>query len=252
MADTLRMMPAKPGTFAIAAAGSFGERVISLLTAAFPGSTEFKATGAEISAAFAGQESAVVIALWRPDPELCDAADALSYEHRRPWLPVIMEHPVIRIGPLLRPPAGPCFRCYTRRRRQHDQQPWATAALLAAYDRDQFCGPGGYLPHHARLAAAIAQAMLSRPGEEEALGNGSPGGGDVTTIGLSDMGLSVGMRSSRVIPCHDCDRCGTAGPPGDLGWLTEVALSTRAQAADPGWDESQPDSLPAEVSGAVR
>lgn len=252
MARTIRMMPAAPGKFAMAGTGSFGARVISLLIAAFPGSTEYTATGAGISAAFTDQESAVVIALWRPDPGLCDAADALSYEHRRPWLPVVMEHPVIRIGPLVWPPAGPCFRCYTRRHRQHDQQPRATAALLAAYDRDRSCGPGGYLPHHARLAAATAQAMLSRPQEEEAPGHASRDGGDVTTIRLSDMGLGVGLRSSRVIPCHDCDRCAAAGPPSGPGWLTELALSLRADSADRGMDESQPDLLSADASGAAR
>jgi len=143
MAGAVRMTPVTPETVALAGAGPFGVRVASLLAAVHPGYQEADASLAEISAAFTGPAGAVVIALWRPDAELCDTADTLSYRYQLPWLPVVMEHPVIRIGPLVRPPAGPCFRCYARRRRQHDRQPWVTAALQAAYDRDQDCGPGG-------------------------------------------------------------------------------------------------------------
>lgn len=252
MASAVRMTPAAPGTVALAGAGPFGVRIVSLLAAAHPGYREANATLAEISTAFTEQANAVVIALWRPDPELCDAADALSYRYQRPWLPVVMEHPVIRIGPLVRPPAGPCFRCYARRRRQHDRQPWVTAALQAAYHREQACGPGGYLSHHARLAAAVAQDMLRRL-QGNAPGQAGPGPGDVTTVRLSDMGLNIGLRSSRVIACHDCDRCGDGGLPGAPDWLTDLALSLGVSRADRGSGmEPDEDLLQPDWRGAVR
>lgn len=206
MARAIHITPSAPGKVTLAGAGPFGLRVASLLAAIHPGCRKTNATLAEISAAFTEQANAAVIALWRPDPELCDAVDALSYRYQQPWLPVIMEHPVIRIGPLVRPPAGPCFQCYARRRRQHDPQPWVTAALQAAYDRSQACGPGGYMPHHARLAAAVAQDMLRRldghplgqAGYEpdEVTTNGADRAVCATAAGLVHRGRT-GHRSSR-------------------------------------------------------
>jgi bacteriocin biosynthesis cyclodehydratase domain-containing protein len=246
VADTIRMTSATSGKVALAGVGPFGAHVASLLATALPGGGKVDATLAGISAALAEQASAVVIALSRPDPTLCDTIDALSYRHQRPWLPVIMEHPVIRIGPLARPPAGPCFRCYARRRRQHDRQPWVTAALLAGNDRQQVCGPGGYLPHHARLAAAIAHDAV-RSLLEDSPSQAAPEPGSVSTIRLADMGLSLGLRSSGVIACHDCDRCGVAALPGASDWLIDLALSLNADRADrdpidPHEDVRQPDS----------
>jgi bacteriocin biosynthesis cyclodehydratase domain-containing protein len=252
MASAIRMTPAASGKVALAGAGPFGMRVASLLAAAHPGYREASATLAEISAAFTEPTTAVVIALWRPEPDLCDAADSMSYRYQRPWLPVVMEHPVIRIGPLVRPPAGPCFRCYARRRRQHDRQPWVTAALQAAYDKDQACGPGGFLPHHARLAAAVARDMLRRL-QACSPGRTGPELGDVTTIRLSDMGLNIGLRSSRVIACHDCDRCGEAGLPGAPDWLTDLALSLGVSRADRGpMKDPDEDLVHPDWNGAVR
>jgi len=77
--------------------------------------------------------------------------------------------------------------------------------------------------------------------------------GDVVTLGLSDMGLNIGLRSSRVIACHDCDRCGAAELPGAPDWLTDLALSLgvsrtdRDPMTDPDEGLRQPD-----WRGAVR
>jgi bacteriocin biosynthesis cyclodehydratase domain-containing protein len=223
MASAIRMTKPEHGLITLAGSGPFGRRVVSLIEPAHPGGRQADATPAGITAAFTEPARAVVIALWRPDPELCDIADDLAYAHQRPWLPVIAEHPVIRIGPLVRPPAGPCFRCYARRRRQHDQQPWVTAALQATYGQEPGCGPAGYLPHHARLAAAVAADMLRRLKDDPAApADDDPG--DVATLRLSHMGLLIGLRSSRVVSCHDCGRCGTAERPGASAWLTDLVL----------------------------
>ena len=228
MSSAVRLTPDPPAPVAVAGTGPFGTRCAELLAAGLPGSRTLDAS--EITATFATRPGAVVLALWRPEPGLCEAADELAFRHRVPWLPVVMEHPVIRVGPVVRPPVGPCFGCYARRRAQHDGQPWATAALRAAYDRDQACGARGYLPHHARLAAAVAHTML-HPGAVPL--------DTVSTIRLVTGGLSAG----RVVACHGCARCGTGAPPGRPGWLEELPLRMREAAAVPGADPRLPQAV---------
>ena len=227
MATSVRVMAATPPRVSIAATGHFGERVAQMLGAGLPGSRQVRAGEDEIAAVFAGGPSAVVVALWRPDQRLCEAADDLSLRYRVPWLPVVMEHPAIRVGPAICPPAGPCYRCYTRRRVQHDRNPSASAALRAAYERDPECGPAGYLPHQARLAAAIARDLLVRISAGRQSVDGGRTAGEITTIQL----LRGGQRGSRVVACHDCDRCGGRGAAGRTGWLMKLSATLPADPA---------------------
>jgi bacteriocin biosynthesis cyclodehydratase domain-containing protein len=207
-ASTHNALP-RPLTLSVVGMGPFGRRVASFLSSARNGSliTEF----ADVESAFISDCHAVIIALWRYYSSLCDRADELSYAHATPWIPVIMEHPVVHIGPLVIPPVGPCFRCYRRRRAQHDAQPQATAMLAAAYAKDPELGPAGYLPHHARVAATVAARM----GDTARLADtGQPGlHGNVVTFGL----VSNAIRIDPVVACHDCRRCGIfTGPVSDL------------------------------------
>ena len=109
----------------------------------------------------------------------------------------------MRVGPMVVPSYGPCFGCYRRRCKQHDSQRQATAALHAAYADDPHCGPGGYLPQHARLATTVAAELwyrlrLGRPDAVRVAG-------EVVTIGL--MGPQIHV--NRVTGMPDCVRCGT-------------------------------------------
>jgi bacteriocin biosynthesis cyclodehydratase domain-containing protein len=221
MAGAIRVTRAPPACLAVASTGQFGERVSTFLAATRPGCREFSPRRSELTDAFAGS-SMVVLALWRPDQKLCESADELSFRHRVPWLPIIMEHPVIRVGPMVRPPAGPCFGCYARRRVQHDPDRWASAILGEAYSNDPSSGPEGYLPHHARMTAALALAMLARP----AIHDEGQVAGDVTTIRL--FAGAGGLRTWPVIACHGCDRCRPGTPSGRPDWLRELSARTRA------------------------
>jgi bacteriocin biosynthesis cyclodehydratase domain-containing protein len=187
--------PATPAAFL--GAGAFGNRVAGLLAAARPGGRTFTDPGA----AFSNETGPVIVALWRPAPALCERVDELAFTAGRPWLPVIMEHPVVRVGPLVTPPSAPCFACYQQRRRQHDDHRETTRLLHAAYDRDDACGPAGFLPQHARTAAAVAWAMLD-----------AGQAGQVVTVRLTAPGLSAG----RVLPVHGCARCSPPPDPVDL------------------------------------
>jgi bacteriocin biosynthesis cyclodehydratase domain-containing protein len=217
MAATLRLTPGRPARQAVIGAGPFGERVAALL-AEYDGPTGVGGPG-EIEDAFALAPRLVTVAMWRPCPALCETADRLSYRTRRPWLPVVMEHPVVRVGPLIWPPHGPCFSCYRRRREQHDGQYAVTQALLGSYDREPGGGPAGYLPHTARLAAAVAADLAARI--DPAAPDDGGAAGEVVTIGLLKQTLHV----SQVVACHDCDRCGAPVRGPGLARLTEVAAS---------------------------
>jgi bacteriocin biosynthesis cyclodehydratase domain-containing protein len=216
--------------FAVVSIGPFGEQAARHLLRALPGALALARS--DLLNAFATARRAVLLALWRPEPALCERADELAHHRGTVWLPVTMDPPVVRVGPLVVPGSGPCFRCFHRRRQQHDTQPAATAGLLAAYAADPEAGPAGYLPHHARLAAAIAAQMVStgRGGRGEGWGESGPG--MVTTIRL----FSPAMTTTSVVGCHDCPRCG--GPPGPAGELAAVLAGFRGAA----WPAPQPEA----------
>ncbi|HXS66581.1 MAG TPA: TOMM precursor leader peptide-binding protein [Streptosporangiaceae bacterium] len=223
MADSLRITEPTGPAVLTGGVGEFGQRVAGFLSDWLPQGAEYK-VGDGLGAAFCAASSAVVLALWRPEPDLCEQADELAFQHQIAWLPVIMEHPVVRIGPLVDPATGPCFRCYSRRRAQHDRQPWITVTLHASYRRDQDWGPAGYLPHQARMASAVALRALAGHTLAPASRCEDRATGEVATIGLVAGGLSV----SPVIACHNCDRCtpakvGAAQPFARLDWIRRLA-----------------------------
>jgi bacteriocin biosynthesis cyclodehydratase domain-containing protein len=229
VAYSIRLTGATSRQVMIGGVGEFGRRVAGLLSAGLPKAQEFE-VGDGISTAFSSGANTVVLALWRPEPELCEMADELSFRNLVAWLPVIMEHPVIRIGPFVDPTAGPCFRCYSRRRAQHDRQPWVTATLHATYRRDDGWGPVGYLPHQARMASAVALGTLSERALESRSEDQSRIEGEVTTIGLATSSL----QANSVVTCHNCDRCsgtesGAVKPSARLDWLSELAAFLHTQ-----------------------
>jgi len=185
--------------FTYVGCGAFGKRVIELM-AELAGASGTHTTE-EAGAALATDAGPVVVALWRPDHDLCEQADSAAYRIGRAWLPIVMEHPMIYVGPLIRPPYGPCFTCMWRRRVQHDVHHAATRAVHAAYAADQDRGPAGYLPQHARMAAGIAHRLLRQPGGSI---SGSSGvSSDVSVLMLPGSGIMT----RPVIRCGDCCRC---------------------------------------------
>jgi bacteriocin biosynthesis cyclodehydratase domain-containing protein len=199
---------------AVAGVGPFGQAVADQLGGVTVAPRELPQTDADV----------LVMALWRPSPALCDRVDAAAFAAGRPWLPIIVEHPHVLVGPWVAPPAGPCFACYTARRTQHDPSSRATAGLHTAYDADPALGPAGYLPHHVRVAAALALLALDR----RAAGQ------------LSAYNVQTGQLSAqRLVGVHACPRCDAGRrEPGDLpGFLADALggpLSARSERASPG------------------
>ncbi|WP_018680253.1 TOMM precursor leader peptide-binding protein [Actinokineospora enzanensis] len=175
--------------------GAFGHHVVDLLTAPGHRATRHHE---DLDQVFAADVDLVTLVLDRPTPSLSARADELAFRHGVAWLPVVVEHPVVRVGPLVRPPHGPCADCFRRRQAQHDTRGRESAALAAAYRRDPGLGPTGHLPHHVRLVAAVAR---------HAMATGLPDG-ELLSVWLLDHEITT----ARVLPCHDCPRCGAPGP----------------------------------------
>ena len=227
MAASPSLTRPRTGEVAALGTGEFGSRVAGLLADAADADV---VRVDDIDGAFRSNAPLVVLAAWRPSPRLCEAADQQSFLSGKPWLPVVMDSPALRVGPLVRPPDAPCFRCFARRRTQHDVEHRSTQMLYAAYDRDEHCGPRGYLPQHARIAAALIADVLNmwRAADDE---DERPPVGEVREFRPSDQRLTT----SKVVPCHDCRRCAPSGSSGAVGEIQ--ALVTRLLGEHPAESE---------------
>jgi bacteriocin biosynthesis cyclodehydratase domain-containing protein len=222
LAAAVRLTDSGARLVAAVGLGSFGQKVAGLLCSAQEGCTQVPEGGME--SAFRTAADAVVVAMWRSAPALCEAADKFSFSTGIPWVPVAMDQFAIHVGPAVVPPRGPCYRCFLRRRAQHDMRHHSTAALHAEYDRYASCGPTGYLPQHARLAVGLTKTMLSAL---TAHGGSGPGlaTGALVNIDLGDYSVS----RDRVVPCHDCERCHARDSQVSHGVLLRLAADIRAK-----------------------
>jgi bacteriocin biosynthesis cyclodehydratase domain-containing protein len=207
MAPGYSLTTGVPEPVALLGYGPFGQRVADLLSSAIPSRQVDSRDG--LSECFHTGTAAVVIALWRTEPALTSRADELSFECMIPWLPVIMAHPGMRIGPLVSPGEGPCFRCFTMRLAQHDTRYETTVAIEGAYNGNSGTGPQGYLPQHVRIAAAVAMRMLAAIVSNPEGGTFTIPPGHVASFSLVRNTIAV----DPVIACHNCDRCRAQGAP---------------------------------------
>lgn len=196
-------------TIAVVSTGDFGNDVGAFLSD-YVDVQEVVRRGT-LEEAFELDTTLVVTVTWRPSPPFCARADMLSFERRRSWLPIVMEHWRIMIGPLIRPPAGPCYRCFSRRRAQHDSRYSETVAADKAFSEDQEAGPRGYMPHHARIAASLTM-WLTQLAHADSPSLAGPEGVSASKVLEFDLTASnIGV--SGVTRCHDCSRCtGRAEP----------------------------------------
>jgi bacteriocin biosynthesis cyclodehydratase domain-containing protein len=157
-----------------------------------------------------GQEpfEKLVVALWRPAPQLCRTVDALAAEHGFGWLPAEADGATLRVGPWFEPHGPICLPCFAARRDQHDEQATTNEAVHEAYDRDPGLGPRGHLPQHARLLAGLIEEALSAPRPAQ-----------VVSVNRNQLRLT----RHTVVATADCERCWAAGS--GTGQPTETTLA---------------------------
>ncbi|GAA3782514.1 hypothetical protein GCM10022225_83560 [Plantactinospora mayteni] len=197
------------------ASGEFGRRLTDVLQGCLPAERVRPAQTLEES--FASRPDVVVAALWRADHTMCERADILAHKAGVSWLPVVLDHLTLRVGPFVSPGQGPCFRCFERRAAQHDPHWDSTPALRAGYERDQTLGPRGILPQHTRLAAGVAAGLL----RQTAAGN--PPAGRLVTVALPKMTV----QRHHVVAEHACSRCRTTPTRGGLTALLRLGTSEK-------------------------
>lgn len=173
--------------------GNFGRAVADRLASGPSPAivTRVDGSGAADSASWPVAEVRVLCA-WRPVPALARLLDELAFAWGVPWLPVIVEHPDLVVGPFVIPGEGACHGCLRRRFAQHSLSADIVSALHDRYEADPALGPGGFMPFHVRLAAAMILEMLDR---REA--------GRVVQVGL----VTQRLRAGTVVGVHGCRRC---------------------------------------------
>jgi bacteriocin biosynthesis cyclodehydratase domain-containing protein len=175
--------------------------------------TVIDATGGTHPASWPDTEMIVLISEWDV-PMLIEMVEASAFAWRRPWFPVLLDHPYLRCGPVVVPSLTACHRCFLRRRRQHAKhQDFSLVPDNASVVR-------GYAGHHVTMAAGLALQAIP-----EALSpDGQAPGGWVRTVNLIDS--SPGRAG--VVAVDGCARCRAPRDPGarlaDLAATLEGAL----------------------------
>jgi bacteriocin biosynthesis cyclodehydratase domain-containing protein len=182
----------------VIAVGAFGRAVANRVGELADGVVITRSTGTGLPLSMP-RARVHVLAAWRRVPTLERELDSLAFGEGTPWLPVVLEHPVLRVGPAVVPGAGPCHGCFQRRAAQHAADRAVAGALERRYDTDPAAGPAGYLPPAALLGAALAVEAAARlavlPVAEA---------GRLRRIDLLTQQLSNG----RTVGVHGCVHCG--------------------------------------------
>ncbi len=187
----------------VLSAGPFGSAIAKWIRYLCAATAETKVTDNTLPMAETWpQARAHVVASWRPVPELCALADELCYRWELPFIPVIADRAIVRVGPLIIRGLS-CWTCWTARARQHE--PWLAEqeALLEFYTQHPTSGPGGFLEPFALMAATRLFGIIDSLDRNQAVA------GTVWEINL----LNGAMRSGVLNGVHDCPRCGTLRPP---------------------------------------
>lgn len=137
---------------------------------------------------------------WRPAPAIARNMNASAFAWRVPWLPIVVQHPSVYLGPSVIPGFGPCYACFRRRLAQHSGSNELSDVLEAHYENDSSAGPQGYLPSVATFIASmachIAELILQNPADEA---------GNVRQFDI----LSLRTWQSHVVGVHGCEHCGS-------------------------------------------
>lgn len=141
----------------------------------------------------------VAVALWRRYDSVVEELGQACARAAIPWSLAMQSDQHLLCGPLVVPPRGACFRCFSRRYLAHHPGADRELALARAYDKDPALGVAGFLPPVVSLAAAAlrddARALEAAAGRVRRI--------DVLTGEVVD---------TRVVRVHGCELCGDGAP----------------------------------------
>lgn len=181
--------------------GAYGRAIARYLTLFRQDIVEFHVEGDILPLPEVWPDSrAIIVAAWRPVPTLCEFVDEISHAWKRPFIPVIQDGAELRIGPVIIPGRGTCWRCWVKRHRQRSEWPEASFAVLQHYANHPESGPGGFLDSMALAAAARLHALV------DGLESGPGIAGTLWQINV----LSREVTTCKVIGVHACKHCGVS------------------------------------------
>ncbi len=129
-----------------------------------------------------------------PAPHVELRLSEVAHSQSVDFLPIVLEHPRLRVGPVSRAGSRGCSSCYRHRIRQHAVDLLAQDALEEHFRRDPEAAERGFPAHWPALAAGLArQADLA----------------DSVRVRHVDL-LSNTPAVSRLVPVHGCGVCAPA------------------------------------------
>lgn len=183
--------------------GAFGQAVAQYLRAFRTDLVETTVTDDTIALPAVWPKScAVILASWRPVPHLCELLNDLSFTWGRPFIPLVLDSTILRIGPIIIPNHGSCWTCWASRYRQHDAWRQERRVLLEHYASHPAAGPRGYLEPFAMVGASRLASILA------ALKDPSVPAGRIWQIDL----ITREMITGTVVGVNDCPQCGLHRP----------------------------------------
>lgn len=188
--------------------GSFGRAVAGYLRALRPDLVETSVFDDTIALPAVWPHScAIIVVSWRPVPHFCELMDELSFAWGRPFIPVILDSTMLRIGPVVIPRRGSCWGCWARRYTQHDSWREERRALLEYYASHPDAGPRGYLEPFAMIGASRLAMILA------ALDGSPTPAGQIWQVDMITRETAQGT----VVGIHDCPKCGLHRPAAERG-----------------------------------
>jgi len=185
-------------TIQVIALGPFGEAVARHLSYLGPKTriTHLK-HNLEVKNVLMSEVSCVVIASWRPVPQLCRELSDLTCERKIDFLPIILGSGAMYIGPLVRAGQGGCWNCYEARIHRHQTPTNDQDKLADFYSSNISVGPQGYVEPLAQIAGGCSTYLL-REAEK---------GSVVPSLYRYNL-LARTLDSSVLLGVHNCVDCG--------------------------------------------
>lgn len=220
------------GSMSLLAIGSFGSAVRRYLESlGFSMRTSSLKVAPESVPSSISAADIHVLASWRPYPDLCEELNLLCANRKSAFLPVVLDSPYMRIGPVYVPGESGCFLCWGRRQLQHSPSPSQDCQVSDFYAHSRDKGPRGYLDAFAGIAAArVASTLRTRRTLLEAAGS----------IWRYDI-FSGDVSSGSVVGVNGCAVCGLVRHPADqsyremrtaLGYLWDVRSANERQGQE--------------------
>ncbi|MGW4959877.1 TOMM precursor leader peptide-binding protein [Nonomuraea sp. NPDC004186] len=176
----------------IVAVGAFGVAVARSLTG--PATHVVRVPVSDDGISIPPEVTTLLLAASVPAPHLELQLSEAAHSQSVDFIPIVLEHPRLRVGPVSHAGSRGCSSCYRHRIRQHAVDPLAQDALEEHFRRAPEAAERGFPAHWPALAAGLARQVDLA---------------DNVRVHHVDL-LSNTPAMSRLVPVHGCGVCAPA------------------------------------------